>query len=101
MVNSRSGSAWMGGGGQCSDTFGDYSSRIRRKRAEELGIVIEEEENEMEAPLPPWHHRTGVGEGAPEAGDNTAREEEERRRAEANTEAMRQLEACLPLRLDC
>ena len=79
IMNSRDGSnAWIGGGSQCSDTFGDYSSRVRRQQAEELEIVMEEAK-EVEAPLPPRHHRTGVGEEAPEVEDRAEREEEERR----------------------
>ena len=48
-----------------------------------------EEEKEVEPPLLPWHHRTGVGEEAPEmeVEDRVEREEEERRRGEATAEA--------------
>ena len=86
VMNSRSDNAWTGGGSQRSDTFGDYSSKIRRQQAEELSIVMEEEK-EVEDPLPPWHHRTSVGETAPEMEDRTEREEEERRQREAMSEA--------------
>ena len=49
-----------------------------------------EEETEMEAPLPSWHHKTGVGEPAPEVEDRVEREEEEERRwKEAMAEAWR------------
>ena len=59
-----------------------------------------EEEKEVEAPLPPWHHRTGVGEAAPEVENRAEREEEEeRQRREAMAEAWRQLQVCLPLGL--
>ena len=58
-----------------------------------------EEEKEMEDPLPPWHHRTGVGEASPEVEGREEREEEERRRQEGIAEAWRQLQACLPLEL--
>ena len=50
--------------------------RVRRQQAEELEIVMEEAK-EVEAPLPPRHHRTGVGEEAPEVEDRAEREEEE------------------------
>ena len=45
-----------------------------------------EEEKEVGAPLPPWHHRTGVGEAAPEVEGREEREEEERRRQEGIAE---------------
>ena len=83
---------------QRTDAFGDHCSRLRRQQAEELGIVMEEEK-EVGAPLPPWHHRTGVGEAAPEVENRAEREEEEKRRREATAKAWRQLQACLPLEL--
>ena len=58
-----------------------------------------EEEKKVEAPLPPWHHRTGVGEAAPEVEDREDREDEERRLREGVEEALRQLQTCLPLEL--
>ena len=39
-----------------------------------------EEEKEVEDPLPPWHHRTGKGEAAPELEGREERGGEERRR---------------------
>ena len=88
-----------GGGGRRSDPFGDYSSRNMRQQAEELGIVMKEE-TEVEGPLPPWHHRTGVGEAEPEVENKAEREEEEeRRRREAMAEAWRKSQVCLPWEL--
>ena len=48
-----------------------------------------EEEKEAEDLLPPWHHRTGVGEAAPMVEGREEREEEERKRREATAEALR------------
>ena len=58
-----------------------------------------EEKKEVEAPLLPWHHMTGVEEAAPEVEDRAEREAEERRRREAMAKARQQLQACLPLEL--
>ena len=58
-----------------------------------------EEEKEAEAPLPPWHHRTSVGEAALEVEDRMEREKEERWRREAMAEPWQQLQAYLPLEL--
>ena len=98
MYRGGGGSAWTRGNRRRPDVFGDHCSRLQRQQAEELGIVMEEEK-EVEAPLPPWHHMTGMGEAAPEVEDREEREEEERRRREGVEEAFRQLQACLPLEL--
>ena len=80
MHRGGGGNTWTRGERQRPDAFGDRCNRLRRQQAEELGIVMEEEK-EMEDPLPPWHHRTGVGEAAPEV------------------EGREEREACLPLEL--
>ena len=48
---------------------------------------MEEETEKVEAPLPPWHHRTGMGEAPPAV------------ESEAQQEAWRRLQACLPREL--
>ena len=98
MHRGGGGNAWTRGERRRSDAFGDHCSRLRRQQAEELGIVMEEEK-EVEDPLPPWHHRTSVGEAALEVEDRMEREKEERWRREAMAEAWQQLQAYLPLEL--